>query len=339
MIVPMPLHGSHHRLDRLRRAAHSIGLSRRGLAFSTAQQREIDALRSAVVAAQVAAEEAADAVRRLQPTISGPEPLFNALDGYVDEPPNAQAALNLFPRQWASRLPEPLTHLNAGDAPLFKDERIAWALTKLEPVNDQRVLELGPLECGHTYMLDRAGAREIVAVESNKRAYLRCLVVKELVGIPAATLLLGDFLSFLEHRALDEPPFDLAVASGVLYHMLDPLRLLQLLAGSSRQFLLWTHYYDEDVIQERPDLKVKFPTRTNVRLGEHSYTYYRQEYQAAVHAEGFCGGSGLYSNWLSRDDLLSAMDQLQLDVVGLAFEHRDHPNGPALAVAARRRTV
>lgn len=343
MMPGMMARGEHHRLDLLRRVAHSIGLSRRGLAFSTAQQHEIDALNAAVVTARTAAEDAAGAVRMLlqvsETSSEEPQPAtsFNALDVYVDDPPHAQVALNLFSGQWASRLPPPYADLHAGGTPLFEDGRITWALAELEPVNGQRVLELGPLECGHTYMLDRAGAGEVVAVESNTRAYLRCLVVKELLGIPSAKVLLGDFVRFLEQRTAEEPPYDLAVASGVLYHMQDPLRLLELLASSSRQLFLWTHYYDDEVIQGRPELKAKFPGHTDVLWGGRSYTYNRQEYLAAVNAEGFCGGSASHSNWLSRDDLLSALDHLGLDVVGLAFEDLGHPNGPALAVAAKRR--
>ena len=75
------------------------------------------------------------------------------------------------------------------------------------------VLELGPLEAGHSYLLERLGAAEIVGIEANTRAYLRCLVVKEILGLGRARFLCGEFVSYL--RTSDRR-FDLAVASGVL---------------------------------------------------------------------------------------------------------------------------
>ena len=47
------------------------------------------------------------------------------------------------------------------------------------------ILELGPLEAGHTYALAQLGAN-ITAVEANAEAYLKCLLVKELLGIDKA---------------------------------------------------------------------------------------------------------------------------------------------------------
>ena len=65
-------------------------------------------------------------------------------------------------------------------------------------------LELGPLEAGHSYILDRAGALEVLAIEANRRAFLKCLVVKEMIGLPSVRFVLGDFNEFLagDRRAL-----------------------------------------------------------------------------------------------------------------------------------------
>lgn len=88
---------------------------------------------------------------------------------------------------------------------------------------DLTVLELGPLEAGHTYMLEKMGARSIVAVEANSRAYLKCLIVKELFELKRAKFLLGDFVAYLKNNTRH---FDLCLASGVLYHMQNPAELL-----------------------------------------------------------------------------------------------------------------
>ncbi|MEZ5286815.1 MAG: hypothetical protein R2712_18800 [Vicinamibacterales bacterium] len=111
-------------------------------------------------------------------------------------PPSPQNALDIFAGEWASRMPSSAPVLRAGQAALFDDPRLAWPLERLGGVAGRRVLELGPLEGGHTYMLDRAGAREIVAIEGNTRAYLKCLVAKEILGIPSGRFVCGDFAAY-----------------------------------------------------------------------------------------------------------------------------------------------
>ena len=61
-----------------------------------------------------------------------------------------------------------------------------------------RILELGPLEGAHTYQLEKLGAAEIVAIEANKEAFLKCLIIKELAQLERARFLLGDFVTYLE---------------------------------------------------------------------------------------------------------------------------------------------
>jgi predicted RNA methylase len=66
----------------------------------------------------------------------------------------------------------PYDRLRAGQARLLEDERILWALARFGPLDGQSVLDLGPLEGGHTYMALQAGARRVVAVEGNARHFL-----------------------------------------------------------------------------------------------------------------------------------------------------------------------
>ena len=96
-----------------------------------------------------------------------------------------------------SQLPEPLASLHAGLLPVFEDVRIEWAVPQHGGVGGKRVLELGPLDGAHTYMLERFDSAEVVAVEANTHAYLRCLIVKELLEIRRARFLLGDFVEYL----------------------------------------------------------------------------------------------------------------------------------------------
>ena len=118
-----------------------------------------------------------------------------ALDRYVASAPSPQNALDIFEGAWTSRLPSPFENARVGATPLFEDERLAWAIDDLGGFDGARIVELGPLEGGHTYMLQRAGAASVVAIEGNRRAYLKCLVVKELLALQRARFLCGDFVS------------------------------------------------------------------------------------------------------------------------------------------------
>ena len=81
---------------------------------------------------------------------------------------------------------------------LFEDERIAWFIEELGGVQNQSVLELGPLEAGHTYMLARAGAASVLGIEANPHAYLKCLIIREIMELRQARFLCGDFIKYLQ---------------------------------------------------------------------------------------------------------------------------------------------
>jgi hypothetical protein len=147
---------------------------------------------------------------------------MSILDQYTHAAPSPQAAIDIFKGEWTSQLPLP--DLNSGSLPVFEDPRIEWAVAQMGGVKGKTVLELGPLEGGHTYMLERLGAKSVVAVEANARAYLKCLIVKELLGLERAQFLYGDFLEYLRQTS---PKFDVCIASGVLYHMREPIELNQ----------------------------------------------------------------------------------------------------------------
>lgn len=254
------------------------------------------------------------------------------LDEYVTSTPSPQNAVDLFAGEWSSQLPAPLQHVQAGPLPLFDDARVTWAIECFGGVAGSRVLELGPLEGGHTYQLHAAGA-DIVAVEAQGRAYLKCLIAKELLGIPRARFLLGDFTPYLRST---EERFDMCFASGVLYHMRNPVETIALTAKVATKLFLWTHVYDKDVITSSELLAPRFPSHEPATHQGFAHTLYRFEYAEALHRNGFCGGSAPFSNWLTRADLLAALEHFGWTVTNIGFDTPDHPHGPALALTATR---
>src|ERR1700744_4908288 len=83
---------------------------------------------------------------------------------YITSAPSPQNSLDIFKGEWASRFPPPFQELRAGEARLFEDERISWLGQVLGTISRMHVLECGPLEGGHTYMLEQLGASSILSV-------------------------------------------------------------------------------------------------------------------------------------------------------------------------------
>ena len=254
------------------------------------------------------------------------------LDEYVSTAPSPQNAVDIFAGTWSSALPAPLDAVTAGPTPLFDDERVTWAIERLGGVAGRSVLELGPLEGGHTYQLLRGGA-SVTAIEAQARAYLKCLIAKELLGMTQAQFLLGDFIGYL--RA-DPQHVDICFASGVLYHMRNPVETIALMGEVADQLYLWTHVYDAEIIHAgRRRNRYRRSVPASYRGFQHTLHHF--DYARSLSGKGFCGGSAAYSNWLSRADLLAALKWFGWEVDEIAFDTPEHLHGPALALVASRR--
>jgi hypothetical protein len=259
-----------------------------------------------------------------------PSPLIIS-DQYVKL---AQNALDIFQGEWSSQLPEPLTGLTAGSLGLFDDIRIKWFTEKIGGVTQKSVLELGPLEAGHSYMLEKLGAAHVTSVEANTRAYLKCLIVKELLGLQRISFLCGDFVEYLRR---DGPQFDVCVASGVLYHMQNPAELIALIARRcTGHVFLWTHYYDRATISANPALAEKFTDTTVSECAGFRHELYRYEYQDALQWSGFCGGNAPFSYWMTRESIIECLRFFGFYDLRVGFDDRYHLHGPAFAIVAKQ---
>jgi Protein of unknown function (DUF1698) len=243
--------------------------------------------------------------------------------------PHPQNAVDLFHSRWASDLSEVLPEIRSGSSKLFaKDVRPRFLLehfgNAFGNLEGRRILELGPLEGAHTYQLERLGADEIVAVEANAEAYLKCLIVKELLGLKKARFLYGDFVEFLRER---HDIFDIIFCCGVLYHMEDPLTLIELMANRTDRLFLWTHYWHADSEARREAVPIE-------RFGDR-FVYYRQPYPGRDSGTFWGGNAGCFS-WLSREDIVRALHCCKFTNLDVHAEHVDHPHGPCFSISAWR---
>jgi Protein of unknown function (DUF1698) len=252
------------------------------------------------------------------------------IDYYVTDAPEPRHLVDIFAGEWSSRLPPPFDAVPSGPLPVFEDPRVAWGIAALRGVEGQQVLEVGPLEGGHTWMLERAGAARVIAVEANARAFLRCLIVKELLGLPRTTFLLGDALAYLERSP---PRFDAAFAAGVLYHMKRPGAFLRALATAAPRVYVWTCYYDPRHPPHGSLSTVTEASRSDD--GGFPHTLYRVDYTPDRGGHAFCGGTSAYACWMTRDDILGCVRHAGLTEIEIAFDE-PHDYGASFALVARR---
>jgi hypothetical protein len=259
-----------------------------------------------------------------------PAPPRSILDEYVREAPSPQLAVDIFHGEWSTALP-PEAGVVAGEIGLYTDPRIEFFIERAGGVDGRSVVELGPLEAGHTYMLERAGAT-VTAIESNSRAFLKCLIVKEIVPLTRSRFLFGDFLPYLE--STDDRPH-LLVASGVLYHAPDPIRLLRAMARVSNNVGLWTHHFDPATMQ-KPEFERLFDPPFGRAAGDRWCTLHRRHYREALEFAGFCGGAEQSAVWMELADIIGVLADEGFHDVVVSSNDVDHPYGAAVLLHARR---
>ncbi len=260
-------------------------------------------------------------------------PKPTVLDKYITSAPHPQNMLDIFKGEWLSRLSEPFADLQAGAIPLFQDHRIDIGMRNFGGVANKTVLELGPLEGGHTYMLEQMGASSILAIEANTHAYMRCLIVKELYALQKSSFLCGDFIEYLRHS---QTTFDICIASGVLYHMSNPVELIALIAKTCESVLIWTHYYDYEILAGIPSLLAHFRSTIPIEYEGFTCTLYCQQYDEALTSNCFCGGTKTYSHWMRREDILRCLHHFGFGDIDIFLENAQHQHGPSFTLTAKK---
>ena len=246
--------------------------------------------------------------------------------------PDDQNAVDLFGQQWVMCLEDRRPRLRSGHKHLLREDRRPFNAARhlgFTPgsLEGMRVLELGPMEGAHTFLLTELGA-EVLAIEANSHAYLRALVAKEILGTRNCRFLLGDALAHLRE---DETRYDLIFCSGVLYHMEDPFRLIEAMAGRTDRIFLSTHYFDPE-FPTGPACRPERVTREGLEL-----TYHRHAYDWDLRKASFWGGVAPVASWLSREDILRAFRHFGFEIT-VQYENRELDVGFLLTATAVRPT-
>lgn len=128
---------------------------------------------------------------------------------------------------------------------MLNDSRV----TDLVSLVGKSVLELGPLEGGNTALLKSLGAGRILAIEGRAENFVKCCAVAQLLKLEDVHFRLGD----LRDAKFDTVgTFDIAFASGVLYHLDNPHIAVANMATVTNTMLVSTHVVNEDRESHRP---------------------------------------------------------------------------------------
>lgn len=238
--------------------------------------------------------------------------------------PTNENSLTIFNGDWVTSIPG--QEATTGGTPLCADGRLQWLL-KHKPVRGLSVLELGPLEGAHTYMLEKIGGATVTAIEANSKSFLKTLVLKNYFNLKAK-ILYGDFVKYLSEPLKEH--YDMCVAVGVLYHMSDPINFLTNIGKNFKRLFMWTHYFDAKRIQPS---EIFDETRYSTTLGKREIFYHKHHY--FIKRPEFLGGIDPYSYWMERESLLGYLLDLGFRNIDIVYENT-HPNFPDICFYAEK---
>jgi hypothetical protein len=127
------------------------------------------------------------------------------------------------------------------------------------------------------------------------------------------------------------------IASGVLYHMQNPIHLLELMAAHADAFYLWTHYASYEAMPAKDPRRSVFLGAAEVQEWRGiPIRLYKRSYHGAWLSKSFCGGMHDLHCWMEKDDISAVIRALGFSDIKIAHDEPDHPNGPSFSVFARR---
>jgi hypothetical protein len=266
------------------------------------------------------------------------------LDGICREAPSAQTELDLFEGQWLYNLPVEGAVSGTAGGYVTLHPTVWMAEQAFGPLAGMSCVELGPFEGEISWSLHNSGA-EVVSIEARRRNFLKCLIAKNLLGMDRVRFMLGDFIKHLEQPG---PDYDFCMATGVLYHMPEPLRLIELMAARCKRILIGTAYvapqiFDNDAIPDTsglPKVAWNFPDKDGELFTYKGLTVrqYRQVYtfDPELHWNQGAGGHEMHANMLNAEDILAAAGHFGFRTVGEIKNMPDGDRAPSIYFCAER---
>lgn len=176
------------------------------------------------------------------------------------------------------------------------------------------ILDLGSLEGGQTFSLARrAHVERVLGLEARAANIEKARFVQPLLGVRNAEFLQAD-LETADLASFGQ--FDAVFCSGLLYHLLEPWKLIGQIPRVAPRLFVWTQYAD--------DLSA-----------DKTLAGYRGcDYTEGGIDEPLSGMSPT-SFWLTLGSLIKALTASGFRDLRVLHNELDHPHGPAVTLAAQ----
>jgi hypothetical protein len=243
---------------------------------------------------------------------------------FINDPASEQNGVDLF--DWTCKIP--VENINSGNHRVFEpiDVRPSLVLKHFNSLKNWDILDLGTFEGGHSYQLESYGAI-VTAIEAHPINYLKCLIAKNTLSM-TTKFLLGDFQKYIEKF---DAKYDLIFASGVLYHMYDPVSLIRSMSKISKNIFLWSHY----VCDQHSNLWDPQYTST-IDIDGNNYTYYNYQYDVK-RSDRVYSGTKQNCNRMTLKDIKASFLNYGYTKITVLEDQRDHPGGPAVSLIAEQK--
>ncbi|MEO5755093.1 MAG: class I SAM-dependent methyltransferase [Chthoniobacterales bacterium] len=177
----------------------------------------------------------------------------------------------------------------------------------------RRILELGSLEGGHTLGLaQRPEVEHVLGIEGRGANLARARAVQKILQVEKIDFVQGN----LEQIDLAQfGRFDAIYCSGLLYHLPEPWRLVSQFRDVAENVFLWTHCSSE----------ANAESLANGYRGQRFKEGGPDEVLSGLSPDSF---------WPSLGSLCNMLTTSGFSRLHLLDSQPDHPNGPAVTIAA-----
>jgi SAM-dependent methyltransferase len=184
------------------------------------------------------------------------------------------------------------------------------------------ILDLGCLEGMHASLFQEYGAKKVVSIEGREENFLKALIIKNAFKLDKCEFLFGDVNEVL---ASFSGNFDLCLASGILYHLNNPVELLYRIGQFSNRLFVWSHYADDN-----------YPIGgiEKIELNNHTYRgkYFNEKFTNTI------GALEEKVFWLFEEDLLLAIKDAGFSIIEIIKKEK-HAHGPAITLWATKSEI
>ena len=191
------------------------------------------------------------------------------------------------------------------------------------PFKDKKILELGSFEGANTKQMADFGAASVLGIEANPEFYTKSLLVKNFFELDNIDFIYGNCVDVIRnHHRVKANTFDLCFISGILYHMENPLELIELASQVSNAVYVWTQVADEI-----------FPKSEWVEVKDQQGRTYRSKRNVYTDSQKW-GGVSTGALWLEEEGMKKAFTNR--DFVLSQYSQERTGTGLAISFLARK---